>query len=1309
MNKHKMSSDEKADKVALLFQECLEIPDPMKREIFLNSACAGDAKLRVAVEKLLLAHEDSGDFLTGGSPPMGSARDGADDLPGYKPGEFIGKYRLMGLIGEGSTSTVFLAEQEEPIRRWVALKIVKPGMDTRKVILRFGLERQALALMDHPGIAKLLDAGATPNGRPFFVMELVSGLSITHYCDENQLTLPKRLQLFIQICNAVFHAHQRGIIHRDLKPDNILVSNVDGQTVLKIVDFGIAKVLHSWSTDNATRTSLMPFLGTPAYMSPEQVQMNSAALDTRTDIYSLGALLYELLCAHPPFDPEYLVQAGLEEMCRIIRTQEPVAPSLRFTNLPEDEQAEVAHLRGCTVPELKKNLIGDLDWITLKALEKMRGCRYGTSSSLARDITCHFEHLPVSAAKPSRRYKFAKLMKRKRKLMIAGTAMAAMLLISTILLTTMGISAHINAKQAIQSELAASRAQKQSHKAMIAMHVSSGLSAIDNNRPDQAVLWFATAALEAGEDNPQSEVNARRSISWLNEAPMPIGALKISSNFRQLEFSNDSRFLLALGNDRTWQLWDSRSRDILRWTANIGRVEKAAWSPTGASLALILSSGEIRVYDVPVGQPTHVINPPVAPESIGFTPDSRYLVFGNSSLHVFDLVEGSMKEEIPQLANAFAGFSFGPQSSQVVGVTHDGWASIFSIDGGNGMEPESYPHRAAIRSEVCSSESNYQEEFLKTPRVSMPLLVSNGERLLTRTGVYEISLWNLETGQRIQKVDEACCSCGFVTNSKSGLVACGLQGGKVGLWDVKTGEPYQMLPSQGACILDIDFGMQGHRLATGDANGMARIWSVKEGKEIQPAMHHCTDVDWIAYCETGRMVATAQPDGLVRIWNVAPEETTRFSMPGTAVPTSVSMNADGGEFLLTRNPGWVPSPKACIRQATIYSATSGNPIGTTLPGEGCVESASFSPHASLVAIGMAACDSPERGRVDFYTMEKELTHVEGFSLSSAPGSISWNPVYDQIAVICHSGELFVARGDMDNLRQWSPPTASPGQRNNLHVEFTGDGRTLVSLGPDGKIHVRDAATGSIRYPPLESAPNGFWSFALSKDNRHMATTTMGGQVTIWDLTEGIPAGSQLTHPSWVYRCRFAPDQDSIITAAHDGKVRLWNWRTGQLLAEPMTHPSEVYDATFTPDMRLILTACRDGNLRIWERESSQILLPPINVGQQAFNIEITTDGNHAVIGNLGDKVTTIALAGLKEPLPYDVNDLRLIAEVISSSTIQNGTVRDLTTTEWLDRYGQLRQLHPEALHPGNAPTITRLSFKKGGILPTTIGPVGLVP
>jgi len=409
-----------------------------ERAAYLDEACAGDAALRQRVEELLRAGEEAGGFL---HDPAPGAQRPADTLvspnprqnapaPGEKVGDQIGCYKLLQQIGEGGCGVVYMAEQKEPVRRRVALKVIKLGMDTRQVVARFEAERQALALMDHPHIAKVLEAGATDTGRPYFVMELVRGIKITHYCDENNLSTRERLDLFIKVAQAVQHAHQKGIIHRDLKPSNVLVADHDGVPVPKIIDFGIAKATTDQRlTDKTLFTAFEQFIGTPAYMSPEQARMSGLDIDTRTDIYSLGVLLYELLTGQTPFDAQDLLAAGLDEMRRTISEVEPIKPSKRIT------QQRVERSPGSGKSEIrnpKSEIDKDLDWIVMKALEKDRARRYETANGLATDIQRHLNNEPVVARPPSNLYRFQKLVRRNKLAFAASTAVAGALVLGLI-------------------------------------------------------------------------------------------------------------------------------------------------------------------------------------------------------------------------------------------------------------------------------------------------------------------------------------------------------------------------------------------------------------------------------------------------------------------------------------------------------------------------------------------------------------------------------------------------------------------------------------------------------------------------------------------------------------------------------------------------------------------------------------------------------------------------------------------------------------------------------------------------------------
>ena len=399
-----------------IFDAAMELDDPAERARFVARACAGDGKLLADVEALLRSH-DSRSLLDAPLLDVGAVESQNHVTEG--PGTVIGRYKLLEKIGEGGMAVVYMAEQEQPIRRKVALKIIKLGMDTKQVIARFEAERQALALMDHPSIAKVLDAGATETGRPYFVMELVQGVSITEYCDRNSLSTKDRLALFVQICNAVQHAHQKGIIHRDIKPSNVMVTHHDGKPVPKVIDFGIAKATNQRLAEKTLFTRYAHIIGTPAYMSPEQAELSDLDIDTRSDIYSLGVLLYELLTRTTPFSEEELRKAGYLEMQRIIREQEPVKPStrIRTAHVAQPPSAGITPegggatgVRGTPYQQVR----GDLDWIVMKSLEKDRARRYETASALAEDVRRHLDHEPVLARSPGTAYRVRKFLRRHR-------------------------------------------------------------------------------------------------------------------------------------------------------------------------------------------------------------------------------------------------------------------------------------------------------------------------------------------------------------------------------------------------------------------------------------------------------------------------------------------------------------------------------------------------------------------------------------------------------------------------------------------------------------------------------------------------------------------------------------------------------------------------------------------------------------------------------------------------------------------------------------------------------------------------------
>ena len=421
---------ENFDKLMSVFQEALEKYPPEEWDGFVREASGDDEELYRQACQLLQAHAYGDSLLD--RPAVAASRT-LDEPITEKPGTVIGPYKLLQQIGEGGMGVVFMAEQTEPIQRTVALKIIKPGMDTRQVIARFEAERQAVAMMDHPNIAKVLDAGTTDSGRPYFVMELVKGVPITKYCDEKHLPLRARLELFVQVCQAVQHAHQKGIIHRDIKPNNVLVAEYDNRAVPKVIDFGVAKATAQRLTERTMFTEFGQVLGTMEYMSPEQSKFNQLDIDTRSDIYSLGVLLYELLAGSTPFEGKRLHAAAFDEMLRIIREEEPPKPSTRLSSI--DTLPSVAANRHTEPARLSKDVQGELDWIVMKALEKDRNRRYETASGFAADIERHLHDEPVEAGPPSAAYRFRKFARRNK-----AAVVMAMVIGSAVLLTVAGLA-----------------------------------------------------------------------------------------------------------------------------------------------------------------------------------------------------------------------------------------------------------------------------------------------------------------------------------------------------------------------------------------------------------------------------------------------------------------------------------------------------------------------------------------------------------------------------------------------------------------------------------------------------------------------------------------------------------------------------------------------------------------------------------------------------------------------------------------------------------------------------------------------------
>jgi eukaryotic-like serine/threonine-protein kinase len=791
--------------VEAIFHAVLALP-PAERFASIAQACANDQQLRRRVEALLLAHEASQAFL----PEQPSATSGAgltelaaaaaagegrlEPPPNLEqPGEKIGPYKLLEKIGEGGCGVVYMAEQREPIKRRVALKIIKLGMDTRQVIARFEAERQALALMDHPNIAKVLDAGATETGRPYFVMELVRGIAITRYCDQHNLPPAERLDLFIKVCGAIQHAHQKGVIHRDIKPSNILVTVNDGVAVPKVIDFGIAKATNQELTDKTLFTAYAQFLGTPAYMSPEQAEMTSLDIDTRTDIYSLGVLLYELLTGRTPFDTQELLAAGLDAMRRTIREKEPVRPSTRLTQElaaadvrrlqlePEHEEVGATSRRLLQVKEALRLVRGDLDWIVMKCLEKDRARRYETPNGLARDIERLLHNEPVLARPPSAAYKLRKFIRRNQ-LLVASAALIAAALV-------LGVA--VSSWQAVK----ASRAEREQRRLQVAEQ-KARQEATEN-------LWSAYLA-------------QAHASSYSGEGGRRFGGLealaKAAAIRPSLELRNEAIACMTLPDIRAIPNSEKRFKSRQERVSPDSKLELYAVGDAAGTVSIRRVSDDGEIFRVPnLGAK--------GPAGAAFSPDGEFLTitYGDGQLRVWSLASSSVVFK----AREGREFQFTPDSKSITTVEHTtGAPARFRLVF---YDPHSGQSVRAI-SLGTDLSSNSPVRVCFNPRGRSFALSSED-----RTNVLIMDAESGSTLKTLPHSDEVM-SVAWHPGGKYLASACG--DNLLYLWDTATGEKLRVLQGHQNTPVNVAFNHAGNLLVSSAWDNTMRLWDFPRGRQL---------------------------------------------------------------------------------------------------------------------------------------------------------------------------------------------------------------------------------------------------------------------------------------------------------------------------------------------------------------------------------------------------------------------------------------------------------------------------------------------
>lgn len=1039
------------------------------------------------------------------------ARSDDNDQPEDQSGETVGRYKLLEKIGEGGFGIVYLAEQQEPICRKVALKIIKQGMDTRQVVARFEAERQALAMMEHENIANVLDAGATAAGRPYFVMELVSGITITDYSDHNRLNIHERLKLFISVCKAIQHAHQKGIIHRDLKPGNVMVTLRDGEPVPKVIDFGVAKAIESSLTDKTLFTRYGQFIGTPVYMSPEQAEMSEMDIDTRSDIYSLGVLLYELLTGSAPLKSERFKRASYTEIQKMICQHEPMKPSAKLGRSGTALDF-ISFSRATGSKQLRQLMRGDLDWIVMKSLEKDRARRYETANELGEDVRRYLLDESIVARPPSTVYKSQKFARKHWKLLSTSVLILVVLLAATTVSTVMALRAKQAEAQANNERDTASLAQKE-----------ADILRSESDKQRERMRWNLYCAEMKGAKQvfrmPKGPSRCSKLLEkWREDAPELLGwewyylnsllhrELKTLSGHEDfvsaVSYSPDGSRLATASHDRTVRIWDVETYECLHIiNGHQGEVHSVCWSPDSRSLASAGTDLTIKIWNVANGNEVDsLLGHTGKVWSLSWHPHGKWLASASEdrTVRVWEVEIGQQKKVLEGHVFDVTAVTWSPDGSILVSGGKDDTILIWDTTTWEHREPLAY--RYGVQSLAFNDSGT---KLATTSFYESNVDVLNIEAALETTSLLGHTNYSYKTAWN---------------SDCSRLVSAG-HDSSLRIWNTATAKLEKTIYTDQPT--SVSWSPNQGQFASGGRNGLVRIWSSANSQGPIKIVENNLDYWSARWNHDGDKIAFVSQDNTVHIWDATSGEIESIGEHEHSL-FAVNWSSDG-RLATGGRDGHVK----------IYDVTTGHLLHS-LSCESNVWSVAWSPDSMRIA---AACEDATAKVWDTSAGELLLT-FEGHD--DCLKAIRWHPDGTCVASAGIDGTVKIWNSESGQTI-WST-VCDTEQVNGL--SWDPNGKWLAaSTADDTDIKILHADNGKL-FRRLVGHTEWVFSASWNPNGKRLASASADGTVKIWDSLTGVETLTLRDHTHFVRSVDWHPDGLRLASTGRDGTVLIWDSSRG---------------------------------------------------------------------------------------------------------------------------------------------------------------------